>query len=71
MAGSVLTLEGAPRGLRERPRAALLGTQDGQRLEQAAKGLRKKAKQHPHDIWMAETRKEAEAAFDFFLAGRR
>ena len=40
----------------------------GNVLNKLPKGLQKKAKQHLHDIWMAETRKDAEAAFDFFLA---
>ena len=32
------------------------------------KSLQAKAKGHLHDIWMAETRADAEAAFDFFIA---
>ena len=36
-------------------------------LNQLPKGLQKKAKAHLQDIWMAETRKDAEAAFDFFV----
>ncbi len=36
-------------------------------LNQMPKSLQAKAKGHLQDIWMAETRKEAEAAFDFFL----
>ena len=40
----------------------------GNVLNKLPKGLQKKAKQHLHDIWMAETRKDAEDAFDFFLA---
>jgi transposase-like protein len=40
----------------------------GNVLNKLPKGLQKKAKQHLHDIWMAETRKDADAAFDFFLA---
>ncbi len=40
----------------------------GNVLNKLPKGLQKKAKQHLHDIWVAETRKDAEAAFDFFLA---
>jgi len=31
------------------------------------KSLQAKAKGHLHDIWMAETKEEAEAAFDFFV----
>ncbi len=40
----------------------------GNVLNKLPKGLQKKAKQHVQDIWMAETRKDAETAFDFFLA---
>ena len=40
----------------------------GNVLNKLPKGLQKKAKQHVQDIWMAETRKDAEKAFDFFLA---
>ena len=40
----------------------------GNVLNKLPKGLQNKAKQHLQDIWMAETRKEAETAFDFFLA---
>lgn len=32
------------------------------------KSVQAKAKGHLHDIWQAETRKAAEAAFDFFAA---
>ena len=39
----------------------------GNVLNKLPKGLQKKAKQHVQDIWMAETRKDAESAFDFFL----
>ena len=39
----------------------------GNVLNKLPKGLQKKAKQHVQDIWMAETRKAAERAFDFFL----
>ena len=37
-------------------------------LNQMPKSLQAKAKGHLHDIWMAETRADAEAAFDFFIA---
>ncbi|MEE1562930.1 MAG: IS256 family transposase [Alphaproteobacteria bacterium] len=37
-------------------------------LNKLPKGLQKKAKQHLQDIWMAETRKDAEKSFNFFLA---
>ena len=40
----------------------------GNVLNKLPKGLQKKAKQHLQDIWMAETRKDAEKSFDFFLA---
>ena len=36
-------------------------------LNKLPKGLQNKAKGHLQDIWMAETRKDAETAFDFFL----
>ena len=36
-------------------------------MNKLPKGLQKKARQHLHDIWMDETRNEAESAFDFFL----
>ena len=39
----------------------------GNVLNKLPKGLQKKAKGRLQDIWMAETRKEAENAFDFFL----
>ena len=32
------------------------------------KSIQAKAKGHLHDIWQAETRVDAEAAFDFFIA---
>ena len=31
------------------------------------KGVQKKANKHLQDIWMAETKKDAEEAFDYFL----
>ena len=46
----------------------MLGPQDRQRVQPDAKSLQAKAKGHLHDIWMAETRADAEAAFDFFIA---
>ena len=36
-------------------------------MNKLPKGLQKKAKGRLQDIWMAETRKDAESAFDFFL----
>ena len=32
-----------------------------------SKNLQERAKQHIHNIWMAETKKDAEKSFDFFL----
>ena len=40
----------------------------GNVLNKLPKALQKKAKSHLQDIWMAETRKDAETGFDFFLA---
>ena len=42
----------------------------GNVLNKLPKGLQKKAKGRLQDIWMAETRKDAESAFDFFLGLR-
>jgi transposase-like protein len=39
----------------------------GNILNQMPKSLQAKAKGHLHDIWMAETKAEAETAFDFFV----
>ena len=36
-------------------------------LNQMPKSLQARAKGHLHDIWMAETRSEADKAFDFFV----
>ena len=36
-------------------------------LNQMPKSLQARAKGHLHDIWMAQTRAEAETAFDFFI----
>jgi transposase-like protein len=36
-------------------------------LNKMPKSLQGKAKGHLQDIWMAETRADAEAAFDFFV----
>ena len=36
-------------------------------MNKLPKGLQKKARQHLHDIWMAETSNETVSAFDFFL----
>jgi len=37
-------------------------------LNKLPQGLQKRAKGHLHEIWMAETRTEAERAFDYFVA---
>jgi putative transposase len=39
----------------------------GNVLNAMSKSVRAKAKGHLHDIWQAETRVDAEAAFDFFV----
>jgi transposase-like protein len=39
----------------------------GNVLNKMPKSVQPKAKRHLQDIWMAETREDAEAAFDFFL----
>ncbi len=36
-------------------------------LNKLPKGVQPRAKQHLQDIWMAETKQDAEKAFDFFL----
>lgn len=36
-------------------------------LNKLPKGAQKRAKGHLHDIWMAETREDADKAFDYFL----
>ena len=36
-------------------------------LNAMPKSLQSKVKGHLYDIWQAETRKQAEAAFDFFV----
>lgn len=40
----------------------------GNLLNKLPKGPQKKARQHLQDIWMAETIKDAEKSFGFFLA---
>ena len=40
----------------------------GNVLNAMPKSIQAKAKGHLHDIWQAETREDAEAAFDFFVA---
>lgn len=39
----------------------------GNILNKLPKSLQARAKQHIHNIWMAETKKDAEKAFDFFI----
>ena len=60
-------LEGAPpsHGAAREQRCWVHKT--GNILNKLPKGLQNKAKGHLQDIWMAETRKDAETAFDFFL----
>ncbi len=36
-------------------------------LNKLPKSVQPRAKQHLQDIWMAETKQDAEKAFDFFL----
>lgn len=36
-------------------------------LNKMAKGVQRKANKHLQDIWMAETKKDAEEAFDYFI----
>ncbi len=42
--------------------------QTGKALNAMPKSVQAKAKGHLHDIWQAETRVDAEAAFDFYVA---
>src|SRR4249920_1541197 len=60
-------LEGNRPSVAEDTYATLLGAQDGQCLEQAAKEPASKGQRALQDIWMAETRQDAEAAFDGFI----
>ena len=41
----------------------------GNVLNKLPKTLHSRAKQHIHDIWMAEIKEEAEKSFDFFVEG--
>ena len=43
-------------------------TKQATSLNAMPKSVQAKAKGHLHDIWQAETRVDAEAAFDFFVA---
>ena len=45
----------------------MLGSQDVKRVGRDAQILHEKAKADLQDIWMAETKKEANAAFDLFV----
>jgi len=49
------------------PRPALLGTQDRQRAEQVAEEPAVESQARLQEIWMAETKKDALAAFDVFV----
>ena len=40
-------------------------------LNKLPKGAQKRAKQRLHEIWMAETKSDAEKAFDYFLSAYR
>jgi hypothetical protein len=46
---------------------SLLGAQNRQCLEQAAQSQQSKARRALQEIWMAETKKDALAAFDAFI----
>src|SRR5689334_14232759 len=61
-------LEGARRDLADHTRAALLGAQTANVLNKLPKSQQPKAKRSLQEIWMAETSKDAEAAFDAFIA---
>jgi hypothetical protein len=47
--------------------SAVLGAQDRQCLEQAAKEPAIEGQAYAQEIWMAETKKDALAAFDAFI----
>ena len=60
-------LEGARRAVADHTQATLLGA-DRNILNKLPKGQQPKAKRALQEIWMAETNKDAEAAFDAFIA---
>ena len=45
----------------------MLDAQDDERVELPAKSVQAKAKQAPHAVWQAQTKADAEKAFDLFL----
>jgi putative transposase len=59
--------EGARRGVADNPRATLLGPQDREHLEQAAKEPAHQGKRALQEIWIAETKKDAVAALEAFV----
>jgi hypothetical protein len=61
-----LLLDLRQRGLTLAP--LLDGAQDRQRAQQAPKSVQLRAKGELHEIWMVETRAQAEKVFDAFLA---
>ena len=60
-------LGGAVGSVSSDPNAALLDAQDGNLLNYLPKSGQAKAKQGLHEIWMAETKAQAERAFDDWL----
>src|SRR6202030_3329026 len=60
-------LAGGRGGVAEDTRPALLGAQDRQVLNKLPKSQQSKAKRALQEIWMAETKKDALAAFDAFI----
>ena len=60
-------LGGARRSLRRDPPATLLDAQDDERAELSAEVDTGQSQQALHAIWQAETKAEAEKAFDLFL----
>ena len=47
--------------------ATLLGAQDEELLNNRPKSVQAHAKHHVHQVWMAPTKEQAEAAFDYFV----
>src|SRR5438067_5124547 len=60
-------LEGDRRAVADHTRATLLGAQPANVLNKLPKSQQPKAKRSLQEIWMAETSKDAEAAFDAFI----
>src|SRR6267378_85350 len=61
-------LEGARRAVADHTRATLLVHKTANVLNKLLKSQQPKAKRSLQEIWMAETSKDAEAAFDAFIA---